>query len=280
MARRRSSRSYGRYKSYARSPGYEAAMQHIEEARQLTAELGGTDQDVKIYFFSLPPAELKRTLDEYGRQHGEDRRAYAEQTFDDWRIGRRQMSGIVAQRLFSLLPPRMPLEKKYELVENLWNHLGPKSNKTFTVGYDVAPQIVVGAVANHMLNEVREFSIPENMEKRFQWLAAGDVAVKQKLLNHLQELERHAIISGTELQVPALLHHLNSTDGRSTQAAAQEIKIGNHRVRLEFERDHSGITEGSVRASRWTTSSTSEGSWLGWLIGAAIIASIIFVMAH
>ncbi len=277
MTRRRKGYSGASYRSYTRNPGYEAARQHIEEAKALTAELGGTDQDVKGYFFSLSPAELKRTLDEYGRKHGEEKRAYAEQTFNDWKTGRRQMSGMVAQRLFSLLPPRMPFEKKYELVENLWNHLGPKSNKVLTVGYDVSPQMVVDAVANNMLNEVRVFTIPESMEKRFEWLSAGDVSVKQKLLNHLQEFERSAIISGTALQIPALMQHLNSPDGRSTQAAAQEIKIGNHRVRLEFERDHTGITEGSIR-SRRSAAASGEQSWMGWLIGAAVIFGIIYLM--
>lgn len=278
MARRRNNRSYGRYQSYARNPGYEAARQHIEEARQLTAELGGTDQDVKSYFFSLSSVELKKTLDEYGRKYGEDKRSYAEQTFDDWRSGRRQMSGMVAQRLFSLLPPRMPLEKKYELVESLWNHLGPKSNKTLTVGYDVSPQTVVDTVSNSMLNEVRDFTIPEGIEKRFQWLSAGDVSVKQKLLNHLQELERRAIIAGTAMQVPALLQHLNAPEGHSTQAAAQDIKIGNHRIRLEFERGHSGITEGSVRSRRSVSTTSGESSWFGWLIGAVVVIGILYLM--
>lgn len=280
MAGRRNSRSYGRSGRYTHNPGLEAARRHIAEAEQLTAELGGTDQDVKRYFFSLSPAELKRTLDEYGRQHGEDKRAYAEQTFDDWRTGRRQMSGMVAQRLFSLLPPRMPLEKKYELVESLWSHLGPKSNKVLTVGYDVAPQTVIEAVASNMLNEVRMFTIPESMERRFQWLAAGDVSVKQKLLNHLQEIERRAIISGTALQLPVLLQHLNSPEGRSTQAATQEIRIGNHLIRLEFERGHSGITEGSVRSRRSAASSSSEGSWFGWLIGAAVLIGLLYIASQ
>jgi hypothetical protein len=266
------------YRKFSRNPGHEAAKKHIAAAREFTEELGGIDQDVKNYFFSLKPSELKKTMNDYGSIFGTEKQSYAEQTFEAWKTGRREMSGIVAQRLFSLLPPQMPLEKKYELVENLWKHLGPKSNKVLTVGYDVSPQTAVDAVANVMLHEVQAFTIPESMEKRFTWLAAGDVSVKQRLLNHLQELERHAIIAGTSLQLPSILQYLNSPNGLSTQAAAQEIRIGNHLVRLEFERGHSGITEGSVRSRRSNASSfESEGSWLVWLIGASVILSILYL---
>lgn len=281
MARRRTYRSSGRYRNYARNPGYEAALKHIEEAKQLTAELGGTDQDVKAYFFSLPPQQLKRILDEYGRKYGEDKRQYAEQTLDEWRTGRRKMSGMVAQRLFNLLPPRMPIEKKYELVENLWRHLGPKSNRVFTVGYDVPPETVVEVVSTHTLKEIKDFKIPDGLERRFQWLASGDVSVKQQLLNHIQEMERRAILSGAEIQIPAILQHLNSTDGWSTQSAAQEIKIGNHTVRLEFERGHSGMTEGSVRSSKSNSQhSPEQGSWVGWLIAAAVILGLFLLFGQ
>ena len=44
-----------RHKSYGnRSVGLERALKHIREAETLSSELGGTDKDVKEYFFSLP----------------------------------------------------------------------------------------------------------------------------------------------------------------------------------------------------------------------------------
>ena len=279
MARPRKGYSGRSYRKFVTNPGYEAAKQHIAEARQLTEELGGTVQDVKSYFFSLTPAELKKTMNEYGSKFGAPKQSYAEQTFDAWKTGKREMSGIVAQRLFGLLPPRMPLEKKYELVENLWKHLGPKSNKVLTVGYDVSPQAAVDAVANIMLSEVRAFTIPESMENRFKWLAAGDVSVKQKLLNHLQELEQQEIIAGTIMQLPVIFQHLNSPEGQSTRAAAQEIKVGNHKVRLEFERGHSGITEGSTRTRMSATLGfRTENSWVGWAIGAGVVLVIFYLI--
>jgi hypothetical protein len=45
-----------RYKRY--TIGHKKALQHIHEAEELSQQLGGTDEDVKKYFFSLPPKEL------------------------------------------------------------------------------------------------------------------------------------------------------------------------------------------------------------------------------
>ena len=115
-SRRRYQSSYG-----SRSVGHERALQHIKEAEQLSQELGGTDKDVKAYFFSLPTHQLRTILDAYEAKYGRKPREYAEVTLPKWRSGRVKMSGMNASRLFNLLPPRMPLPEKYKLTENLWH---------------------------------------------------------------------------------------------------------------------------------------------------------------
>lgn len=268
-----------RYSNRQLNPGYEAAKRHIYEAQQLTQELGGADQDVKRYFFSLPQHELKTIFSQYGEKFGRDKQDYAEKTFSDWKSGRRKMSGTVASRLFSLLPPKMPLKKKYDLVESLWRHLGHKSNITFTVGDDVTAEEVIKKVTDHTLAVVIEFKIPENFEKRFEWLAAGDVEVRQKLLNHFQELERKSIIDGANHHVSTILNHLASLDGIMTHSATQEIIVGKHSVRLEFERDHNGITEGSIRPQHLTSETSKDNLSLTSLIigiGVLIVLVVLF----
>ena len=264
------------------NPGHEAALQHIEEAKQLTAELGGTDQDVKEYFFSLSAIQLKNVLNEYGKKYGYKKREYAEETFNNWKHGRTQMSGLVASRLFNLLPPKMPIKKKYELVENLWKHLGPKSRTTYTVGYDVTTDDVINTITDHILKNVTNFVIPKNLKNRFEWLSSGDVSIKQKLLNHLQQIEGQAVVHGANIQIPVLLQHFNSNDGKLTHSSAQEFYIGNHQIRLEFVREHSGITKGSIprihnpvnkirSKSNSDSVSKSDYSWIFWVVLAIII---------
>src|SRR5436305_370445 len=82
-----------RYRRRSYDPGLERALHHIREAKDLSHELGGTDEDVKRYFFDLSSEELRRILDEYEREHGKAAREYAETTIPAWRSGSRKMSG-------------------------------------------------------------------------------------------------------------------------------------------------------------------------------------------
>ncbi len=103
-------RHYGRSGGYgSRDFGMEAALRHIEEARIFSHEIGGTDADVKQYFFGLSGQALEQILSAYGRANGRQAEAYARRMFNRWKAGSTQMSGLVAKRLFSLLPPTMRL---------------------------------------------------------------------------------------------------------------------------------------------------------------------------
>src|SRR5438552_16329336 len=124
--RRRSGYSYG----------HERARQHIEEFRHLSRQLGGSVEDVRQYFFSLPATDLNIVLDLYEHHHGTSARQYAQNTIDRWRTGATHMGGQTASRLFNLLPPVMPPAAKYRLVTNLWNHVGPSSKKGVRMGLD------------------------------------------------------------------------------------------------------------------------------------------------
>jgi hypothetical protein len=56
--------------------GRDRALQHIAEAREFSREVGGADEDVKKYFFSLPSNQLRSILDEYEKKYGRKAREY------------------------------------------------------------------------------------------------------------------------------------------------------------------------------------------------------------
>ena len=128
-------RRYYSYRSSRRNA--DAARGHIAEARRLSAELGGADKDVKAYFFSLSPTALAPILKDYESRYGTSARQYAQSALPQWRNGRRQMSGLVAERLVDLLPPRMPLVEKYKLRRELRR----------VVGHPVAVRLLFGKSA-------------------------------------------------------------------------------------------------------------------------------------
>jgi hypothetical protein len=257
---RRGSRYYSR-----RDIGRERALQHIEEARLLSLELGGTDVDVKQYFFSLPHNELKLIFDEYGRIYGSDKRDYAEDTFNKWKTGRRKMSGLVAGRLYDLLPPRMPLNKKYELIKTLWESLGPSSNKILIIGPDAHINEIIGIVREYIYETVDNYKIPQNMEKRFKWLSMNDSQLQQQLLNYFLNLEKESAVTGTHKYIPPILQHIRQHSD-ITSRINQNIKIGNHKFILVFDPNAKGLTLKDSSYFSYSDNTFDWGKLFLWLI--------------
>jgi hypothetical protein len=268
------SRRRGRYYSGA-DRGREIARQHILEAEQLSRELGGTDEDVKSYFFSLPNRELQIILDLYEHHYGSQARLYANATIANWRTGKRRMAGQTASRLFRLLPPVMPLRKKYELITNLWDHCGPSSKKVLRVGLDADADEILMNIREHIESVVVHYRIPDNLERRFEWLSAGDAHVKQDLLGHLRQREKSLVIEGARLQLPVMLSHLRSEQGQNTHRLAQVLKVGRHELEVNLDKDFSGVAlidppTRALASPYMASSSMSDYRWVWWIIGIAV----------
>jgi hypothetical protein len=166
------------------------------------------------------------------------------------------MSGTVAERLFALLPPEMPLATKYRLTENLWKHVGPSSKKRLRVGLDADLESAVAAVRHHIEEVVVNYRVPDNLERRFNWLAAGDVGVKQELLNHLRQLEKSHVVNGARAQLPVMLEHLGSPDGHHTHRVAQTITVGKHQLEILLDKSASGVA-----LEEWTNWRSGTSDW-------------------
>lgn len=284
MARRyhyRKSRSYR-----PRTVGRSRALEHIEEAKELSRELGGVDSDVKDYFFSLSNQELSPIFQEYEALHGTEARKYAEKTIQKWRSGHVHMSGMVAKRLFKLLPPRMPLEKKYHLTTNLWKHVGPSSKKTYYVSPNAEIDVIIDTVRSYLEQVVVEYKIPDEMKRRFDWLSQGDVEVKQELLNFLRKQERNLLTNTLKNQLDTLQSHLQETNGEVTHHIAQVLKVGKHEVTIVLDKRVEGITEKppqsappyrpSASAKRNDLNSDNL-NWLWWAIGGLLLLWLLGV---
>ena len=276
------SRTYA--SSYRRSNrNYEQARRHIREAQELTAELGGTDKDVKTYFFGLSGSRLASVLDAYGQAHGTAARNYAEETIPAWRSGRRKMSGMVASRLFRLLPPRMSLQEKYALTEKLWAHVGPSSKKLVRFGEGADLDQITALVREHMNDVVESYVIPDSLARRFDWLSGGDVGVKQQLLNYLQVHERDLVVHGVRERTGVFLEHLADETTEHAHALSQQVTVGKHVVEVRYEAGCEGAhlcdwrPAPTPRSASTPAGGASKGTGLWWVVGIA--ALILFVWA-
>lgn len=210
MVRYRSSsrrNSYKGYKNY--NAGSEAAKRHIEEAKAFSDEIGGTDKDVKAYFFGLVGEDLQDILKEYGHRYGEDKREYAQKTLYNWKTGKTKMSGLVAKRLFDLLPPRMPTKTKYELAENIWKHFGPSSNYEVSFGPQTNLDDILVFVSAKLDEQITKYNIPRHVQNRFNWLAGGDVKVQEELLNHFRQMEKKLALKKINYEFPVLQNQIS-----------------------------------------------------------------------
>lgn len=270
MARRHGYRGRSSYRSL--DIGRERALEHIRQAGVLSRELGGTDKDVKAYFFSLSSAERGRVLDEYERLHGHSAREYAEKTIPKWKSGKVHMSGMVAERLFSLLPKYMPIEQKFKLTESLWRHIGPTSRRDLYVNPSVGIEELEEVVRGYLNTDVLDYKIPEQMEKRFQWLSQGDVNVKQQLLNHLRQLEKGLAAESLRVNLPMLANHLRSSQGELTTNLWHKLEIGKNSITVHLTDKVEGITETAPAIPRG--SGDSDWSWVWWVIGFIVLVAM------
>jgi hypothetical protein len=282
MARRYSSKgsSHRRSNNYgsSRNDGYERARQHIEDAQRLSRELGGTDHDVKQYFFSLPVHDLDAIFSEYGKRFGSQPEEYARETFARWKSGRVTMSGTVAERLFKLLPPRMPITEKFKLTESLWNHFGPSSKKRLRIGLSSDINSAIITVEQHITDVVISHQIPNQLEARFSWLSDGDVGVKQQLLNHLRALESKLASDAARLQLPVMIDHLKSDKGTLTHHMVQTLTIGKHQLELFIDRDFEGVALEDWKPPSQATKSVENGTnWIFWIL---VIGGIVYWLSR
>lgn len=233
-------RSNRRYYSSKRNYGFEQALRHIEEAQVFTKEIGGVDKDVKDYFLSLDRSQLSSILIEYKKHFGFKAYDYAIETMPKWKSGSVKMSGMVAKRLFGLLPYHMPLNKKYELVKSLWDFCGSKTNLTLYVGSDVAPETLSLRIDEHLEKNLKEHTIKEEITNRFSWLSCKDVQVKEELLNYYQKLENDILAVGLTQRIPVLIDNLSKNQNSSFH---QSTSFGKHTISIFYSSKYKGISE-------------------------------------
>jgi hypothetical protein len=139
---------------------------------------------------------------------------------------------------------------------------------------------VIAAVDEHIEGVVVDYKIPASLERRFDWLSAGDAHVKQNLLNHLRQMEKSLVSEGARAQLPVMLEHLRSDDGRHTHRLAHVLKIGKHELELLIDKGASGvrIEEPSVIARAGKTAWSGES--LAWLFWVGIGLLVLYLIAQ
>ncbi len=261
--------------SNSRNVGRERARQHIQEAQEFSQTIGGTDEDVKKWFFSRSNHELKSIFQLYRKKFGDKPADYAEEAYPDWKSEKRYMSGRVATRLFSLLPPIMPMKDKFHLVDTLWEHVGPTKKRLITAGYNANKDEVIALVKKEIGMLTTNWTIPDEISARFKWLSANDSHTYQKLLSHIKESERQLGLNIIKEQIPILIKKFESDWSESASRLSYVIEVGKQSIELRFEGDSNVAEARDWYKAYYSSSAKSENEGGGYWVMFWIILFIV-----
>ena len=272
----------------SKSAGQYAREKHVREAEQLTRELGGADQIVKSWFFSASDDDLKAVLDEYERQFGAGRRAYAEGAIDQWMTGRRRMSGVVAERLFKVIPRFMPAADRLRIAEHLWRHLLRNERVLLEVNPQAPEDEIIASIVHHVASAEVSAAHIESYRERFEWLEDGEVLALNDILAHLARLHRDAVIAAASNKVSMLVSHLR-TNADIDGEIRETFDASGVSVTVRFSRSVDGIRRvQSFRRSpseahsdfvpRNAQPTSNGGTGCVWIVIIAVILLVILAL--
>jgi hypothetical protein len=262
-------------RNYSKSRAPSEALRHIAEAKTLSLELGGTDQDVKKWFFNLAEKDLLPILDTYQNEYGHQARDYAFNAIPKWRSGKTKMSGMVAARLFKLLPNYMSLGDKYKLVDSLWKHVGPTKKRLIEVGSEANVDEVINVFKDEVMALATKWDLPGSLHKRFSWLGQDDASVYKQLLGHIQENERLLAVSILEQQVPVIQQNFKANWQEVSSHINYTIDIGKQSVELRILANKQSIEVKDWKPFNNSVNRSESGFEVPW--GFLIFIIILFI---
>jgi hypothetical protein len=245
---------------------------HVQDVHEFSNDVGGIDAEVKAYFFSLDREQLNELLAEYGRKYSPQAESYARQTLPKWRSGTARMSGIVAKRLFDLLPPLMPLPQKFELAERVWFHFGPASKHEYAIGPHADIGRLIQMVEAKLDEVVVSHEMTETVPHRFHWLSSGDIKVKEQLLNHSRQIDKALAAQKLRLEIPVLQRQVREHPD-VTKLARMEISVHKHSIIVTVEKNL-GRKVTAVK-SEAIISAKGQRTWLYALVGTVGLAFLL-----
>ena len=267
----------GKYKRYRRyNSDISEALRHIQEAEEFNIRTYGADRIIKNYFFNMTPELREKIFREYGRIYGPDRLDYARDTYEKWKTGRVKMSGMVAKRIFDLMPRYLTPEQRMSVVEYIWRKLRRHDSVYFRFSPVVTASDLQKKLQGYLEEHVKTREVPEDLKKEFSWLSSEDTAVYEKLLNRFLDLDRQRILTTVRLTMQKVQQFLRNPDNAVyLQKFEQTVKTDGLEIHLLFDPGVEGVSITS-HDPRFRRPSTAEDNYMGW--GCLVIIVIVSLL--
>ena len=162
----------------------------------LAGLFGSVITDIKTIFLSLDADALDELLSDYGSIHGKNAEMYARNTYAKWKKGATRLSGQTMERLVELLPPYLPSEERFRLLEKLLaHHKLPKKHVLVRInieapssGFEQAEQVISSLEHTTMLA-----NLPANVMRAATWLYDDDATSLRAVLAQAERKESELI---------------------------------------------------------------------------------------
>jgi hypothetical protein len=235
-------RYYGRRTRSRNDASQRARAAHVKAAKEFSDTVGAADIIVKQAFFGLSDHARNVLFDRYEHAHGKSARTYAQQNVIQWQTNQRRMSGIVARRLFDLMPPMMDATEKHQVVELIWKRYGPYSKHFVLIGPNADVDAVMKDIEKYFSGLEILHAIPEELEKKFSWISNNDVTLKQQLLNYFMEKQLENALQSARLFIEMIIQAISALDDVEIKKLQHCITIGNHCLELHAQSELDGYS--------------------------------------
>jgi len=190
----------------------------VSQRKALSSTFGGIDRDVERLFLALNRDDLEDLLEDYADIYGAEKAKYARETVPKWRRGSVRMSGMVAERLLKLVPPRLPLATRFDLVKKLRQANFRKTHRSVHTSpqnwhQDLEPAIVA------LVAHGQSAAISEAVKERVEWLADGDTAAVERLLDQAMHEEARVRVAYLDSEFRRLQQMIAAMDGLETRVS-------------------------------------------------------------
>jgi hypothetical protein len=137
----------------------------------------------------------------------------------------------------------------------------------------------MAAIRVRLSERITDYTIPEHVKERFDWLSGGDVSVKEQLLNYFRRMEQELSAQSLQEKLPILQAQMQN-NSQSTGLARVTVTVHKHTFEISIDkRLGSEFREGSPDP----LTSNSSGSGIGclvFIVGFALLCLLAAVGHH
>ena len=220
------SRYYPR-RRYGGNARYSGAIRHMQERRELSADVFGLDNDIIERVFRLNSSELAKFFNFYYTKFGKKDGDYAISAFPLWKSKQRGISGMNAKRFIELAPKIFSFDDRYDIVSKLYDKTRREESHYLTVviGIHEGAFQEVEKLYVRLCQKPLEHEWPDKVKRFVSWICDEDTSAAKTLITAIETQLSILTVKAARVEIDRLT------------AAVQNIETahsGNHTIKLPY----------------------------------------------